>query len=421
MQMPGGLSSDAYVDKRLRPLDSEHYSAAGILPYRRRAAASVELLLPRERPWNSFTQSYDPISWNLFGSKRVPRMERSAETTAVRSFIEAVGQVPGAPSQDDIYSWLPGSFIVWYPMGKFALLVFEVPEDKLTDFTEQYAEHRKVAGTEEFRILPQGIKKWQKQIDGLEWVPASSLVPEPASEVSDLLANILQAPRFREFLDGSFDPSTVWPPLSYEIPRPPSNSSKGKGKSGGKEFMGFHSKAGMMKGYTKGMGDMGNRMDMGMGMTMGDMGRMSMGMGMESSGYGKGSNQFYGKGMGKDYGNMMLPGYSNGMNPSYGTGINMDPSMSMSMYQGKGMLVAPMAFQASYQQNSEDMQRQLYGEQLYILVQNLSPSPYLAQKITGMLLELPQNELVLNLTDAAELQRRVGEAMEVLKEDGVVS
>merc|ERR1719188_214603 len=69
--------------------------------------------------------------------------------------------------------------------------------------------------------------------------------------------------------------------------------------------------------------------------------------------------------------------------------------------------------------NNPEMQRQLYGEQLYMLVQPLSPSPYLAQKITGMLLELPQNELLLNLTNQEELGRRVQEALDVLREDGV--
>mmetsp|Transcript_53574 Transcript_53574/g.120813 ORF Transcript_53574/g.120813 Transcript_53574/m.120813 type:complete len:109 (-) Transcript_53574:124-450(-) len=86
---------------------------------------------------------------------------------------------------------------------------------------------------------------------------------------------------------------------------------------------------------------------------------------------------------------------------------------------GKGMMMGPMMM-PGYEQNSAEMQRQLYGEQLYMLVQPMASSPYLAQKITGMLLELPQNELLLNLTNQEELHRRVTEAMEVLKEDGVM-
>merc|ERR1719174_202757 len=105
----------------------------------------------------------------------------------------------------------------------------------------------------------------------------------------------------------------------------------------------------------------------------------------------------------------------------------------MPAYDGKGGYMAgpmpgpmggpmggPMAMvYPSFDQNSMEMQRQMYGEQLYLMVQPMSPSPYMAQKITGMLLELPQNELMLNLTNQEELRKRVEEAVEVLKEDGV--
>ncbi|CAJ1409860.1 unnamed protein product [Effrenium voratum] len=101
-----------------------------------------------------------------------------------------------------------------------------------------------------------------------------------------------------------------------------------------------------------------------------------------------------------------------------------------SLRYGKGMPMMPMPMQAplpvytappSFQPGSEEMQRQMYGEQLYVLVLPLAPSPYLAQKITGMLLELPENELMMNLTDREELQHRVAEALEVLKADGITS
>merc|ERR1719221_1155069 len=90
---------------------------------------------------------------------------------------------------------------------------------------------------------------------------------------------------------------------------------------------------------------------------------------------------------------------------------------------GKGGGGMPMmggpTFSPMYDQNSAEMQGQMYGEQLYVLVQPMAPSPFLAQKITGMLLELPQNELMLNLTNQVELQRRLQEALDVLREDGV--
>merc|ERR1711862_370954 len=94
----------------------------------------------------------------------------------------------------------------------------------------------------------------------------------------------------------------------------------------------------------------------------------------------------------------------------------------MPMYGAPGPAMAPMApvMYQSYEQNSMEMQRQMYGEQLYLMVQPLSPSPYLAQKITGMLLELPQNELMLNLANPEELHRRVQEAVAVLAEDGIL-
>merc|ERR1740139_510222 len=93
--------------------------------------------------------------------------------------------------------------------------------------------------------------------------------------------------------------------------------------------------------------------------------------------------------------------------------------MPMMYNPGKGMPMMSPMFYPTHDQNSDEMQRQIYGEQLYVLVQPMAPSPYLAQKITGMLLELPQNELMLNLTNQEELQRRVQEALDVLREDGV--
>merc|ERR1712039_107197 len=88
-----------------------------------------------------------------------------------------------------------------------------------------------------------------------------------------------------------------------------------------------------------------------------------------------------------------------------------------------GMPMQPQQFNNPIQQlqeeSSEEMQRQMYGEQLYVSVQQLTPSAYLAQKITGMLLELPLSELFQNLTNQEELHRRVQEAVEVLKNDGL--
>lgn len=348
---PGGLSTDAYVDKCLRPLDAEHYSAAGILPYRR-SGDSVELLLPREQPWNSFTQGYDPVAWNVFGGKRVPRQEHTAMTTAVRNFRECIGQVEGVPDFEALYDMLRSCFVVWYPLGKFAMLAMEVTGDCMSDFPDRFRALRQATGpSAEFVVLPMGIKKYIKQIEDFAWMPSASLVPQSKEEVTDLLANILQVPAFRDFLEGKLDPATAWPQSAGDADAPEDLRQDLKGKAKG-------SWGGKAKGGGKGKGQKGWK--------------------------------------GPSKGNVMR------------------------MYLGKGMPQGPVMY-PPVEQNLAEMQRQMYGEQLYVLVQPLSPSPYLAQKITGMLLELPRNELLVNLTNQEELHRRVQEALDVLREDGIVS
>jgi len=355
-----GVSSDAYVNKILRPIDAENYSAAGLIPYRKKDGV-VELLLGREKPWNSFINAYDPLAWNVFGGKRVTRQERSTHTTAIRCFMEALGEVDGVPSAQGLQAMMENSFFIWYPLGKFALLMVEVTDNSLDDFPEKFAASKQETPHEEFRILPMGVKKWTKQIESLEWVPGSSLTPSPKFEVSDLLGNMLKISKVIDFLNGALVPDQVWPKGSFPAPSfEDDNASgmKGKGKDKG-GYKGDGKSKG--KGGKKGMGKMG------------------------------GGNMYSGKGL--PLIQMQTP---------------------MPMYQ------APTAA-PPFQQGSEDMQRQMYGEQLYVLVLQFSPTPYLAQKITGMLLELPMEELMLNLTDQQELQRRVKEALDVLKEDGITS
>jgi len=366
--LPGGLSSDAYFDKHLRPLDAEHYSAAGIVPYRRKQG-DLELLLPLEKPWNSFTKGYDPIGWNVFCGKRVPRQERSAETTAVRCFLECVGHVDGCPDTEKLYGMTQGSHVLWYPSGKFALLLVEVPDEVMASFPEQFSQAFNQAGpNEEYRILPMGIKKYVKQIEALEWVPTSNLIPETKGEVSDLLNNILRVNGFRDFLCGQFVAPDSNEPMVDCAP-PAENAPKYANEYGGKP-----------EGKGKG----------GKGGGWGGKG-------------GKG-------GSGKDKGGKDKGGWKGQQNKGMGMPF---------AFPGKGGAMGPM-FSPYSDQNSAEMQRQMYGEQLYVLVQPLAPSAYLAQKITGMLLELPQEELMMNLTNQEELHRRVREALEVLKEDGIV-
>jgi len=246
-------------------------------------------------------------------------------------------------------------------MGKFALVIVEVPGDSFSDLPENYAKMKQQSGPqEEYQMLPMGIKKWSKQIDEVKWVEASTLVSEESkAEVSDLFGNILEIGAFRDFLSGSSDPAKALPEGGPVAPPPRREGEKGKGKKGG-----------------KGQGWKGG----------------GKGGGCGPKGYGKGA--MCAKGMGPA---MMYAGAKGGV----------------------GMpVMSPMVY-PSYDNNSAEMQRQMYGEQLYVLVQPMAPSPYLAQKITGMLLELPQNELLLNLTNQEELSRRVREALDVLREDGV--
>ncbi|CAE7442374.1 unnamed protein product [Symbiodinium natans] len=60
---PGGLSSNTYVAKSLRPLDAGRYSAAGLVPYCKRPGG-VELLLAREKPCNSFIRARQDTAAN---------------------------------------------------------------------------------------------------------------------------------------------------------------------------------------------------------------------------------------------------------------------------------------------------------------------------------------------------------------------
>ncbi|CAE7033161.1 pabpc1a [Symbiodinium natans] len=382
---PGGLSSDAYVDKNLRPLDAEHYSAAGLVPYRKRPGG-VELLLAREKPWNSFINAYDPLAWNIFGGKRVSRQERSVEVTAVRCFREAVCDFEAAPTDEVLHNMIPNGFYMWYPLGKYALILVEVEDGSLDDLPEKFAEAKEASpgADSEYRILPMGVKKWKKQIDLLEWVPGEDLAPEAKFEVSDLLSNMLKVAKFLDFLAGRMDPAEIWPKGS-QPQRPILNGDMRKGKGKSKDWGG----PSMDNGY-KGRGKDG------------------WGPG-DSNGYkGKGK-----KGKGKGFGKVAGPAVP------FSQGVPGVPLMQMPPPPPMPVYTAPPP--AAMQPGSEEMQRQMYGEQLYVLVLPLAPSPYLAQKITGMLLELPQNELVLNLTDPQELQRRVEEALEVLKADGVTN
>merc|ERR1719215_2116445 len=119
-------------------------------------------------------------------------------------------------------------------MGKFALVIVEVPGDSFSDLPENYAKMKQQSGPqEEYQMLPMGIKKWSKQIDEVKWVEAATLLSdESKGEVSDLFGNILEIGAFRDFLSGSTDPAKALPEGG---PVAPPRREGGKGGKGGKQ------------------------------------------------------------------------------------------------------------------------------------------------------------------------------------------
>jgi polyadenylate-binding protein len=60
------------------------------------------------------------------------------------------------------------------------------------------------------------------------------------------------------------------------------------------------------------------------------------------------------------------------------------------------------------------MQKQMLGERLYPAVSRLQPE--LAGKITGMMLEMDNSEVLLMIESPQQLQQKVDEAMRVLNQ-----
>jgi polyadenylate-binding protein len=65
-----------------------------------------------------------------------------------------------------------------------------------------------------------------------------------------------------------------------------------------------------------------------------------------------------------------------------------------------------------------EQQKQILGERLFPLVQQQQPE--LAGKITGMLLEMDNSEVLLLLDNQEALDSKVEEAIEVLKQHNVI-
>lgn len=145
---------------------------------------------------------------------------------------------------------------------------------------------------------------------------------------------------------------------------------------------------------------------------MGGRGRMSNG-GAGSRGRGfRGSPG--GRGNGSPGRGRWQPG--RGMGP-FGRGRMggpFDPTMDGMRSNMGGMVSNPAAALASA---PPDQQKIMLGEQLYPLVHSLNSEK--AAKITGMLLEMDNNEVLYLIENTEALQAKVEEAMTVLKEHDI--
>lgn len=360
---PPECTKTAYLDRQLRTVDMEGYSNATLIPYRKTPDGNMELLLTWERPWNALTNSFDTVCWHTMGGKRIMKVEQMVDITAIRCFHEAADafdQDVEMPNVSGMIQLTAEAFVMWYPTGRNAFMIFEVKEGALDDLPQKFTDAKEKAGPQsDFRITAQGVKKWTKQIERLEWVPATDLAPEAAKDCSDLLRNILKIEGFQNFLQGKIDPEKEFP---QGDPADRLNRLSAPDHRGGKPKGGKDSKGKAAKG---------------------------------KSSKGK------------------------GFAPPMAVPPMMGGKPSAPMYP-QPCMAPPMAPVIPEPATDPDMQLQLYGEQLFVLIQPMVPNQYVAQKITGMLLELPTNELLMNLTNHKELSKRVEEAVALLREDGIV-
>jgi len=189
----------------------------------------------------------------------------------------------------------------------------------------------------------------------------------------------------------------------------------GKGKKGkGKGGYGKDMDSADMMGPQQGM--MMNNMNMpGMGMpNMGGMMRPPQMMGMmqppmmckgggQSAGNMKGGMPCMGKGL-------MPPMGPGAMNPMMGMRPNMQMPPMMRPPVNPQQVVAPPI------QMSGPMQKQMLGEKLYPMVAKYQPE--LAGKITGMMLEMDNNELMRLLDSEQQVRNKVDEALRVIQQAG---
>lgn len=397
-----------YIGKYVRDTDAALCKAAGILFYKKGAESkSVDsVLLVKEKPWNTHTKDYDPLALNVMGGKRLSRWEWSPDFTASRTFTEAcAGEIEGVPKGKALGDLCKKGHALWFPAGRYCLYLVEATEggELPKDLNKLFQERRMKRDEEEEikkkeaaeKVGPDGMPattKYMKQVEILDWVKVPTLLENKEHlEFTHLLVSLLELAPFLEFLKGGDLKALAAKAAAEEKELSNFGMPVMKGGKGGGKW-------GKGKGKDFGGGFKGGFMDA---------------MDFQGGKWAKKGSDFKG---GKKAGFVMMDkgGYKG--QPSMGMDMNMysngTPAMGMP---------APVQMMMPFEAASPQMQRQLIGADLFPLVQKQVEKehpPYIVQKITGMLLELPQDELLPLLTNNADLTLRVEEALEVLKQDG---
>merc|ERR1719335_1751788 len=133
---------------------------------------------------------------------------------------------------------------------------------------------------------------------------------------------------------------------------------------------------------------------------MGGMGMGGMGMGMGGMG---------GQQMGMRPGGAR-PGMMPGMMPGMQGGMMRQPMMGAQPRPGADMTASNLA------NAPPGMQKQMLGEKIFPLIARMQPE--MAGKITGMMLEMDNSELLILLESPDQLKMKVDEALRVLEGSG---
>jgi len=358
-------SKDGYFESKLRPEDCEAYSSSGILMYRK-AEKGVEVLLALEKPWNPLVNDYDPLAWNpILGKKTAggPNVEWDSAVTAARNVLEVFGGCEGAPEVGSLQKMCHTSPVLWYPNGRFALYIHEYSSDDGDVFPEAVA---RFAAAKEKGLYPHTpAEEGRVNAKGQPMTKWVKQIEELEWVSGETLVQESTPKPLTDLLKNLVKITSFSEFLTGGVP-PPSPTPPAEGSEGARPKGGKNSKGGGKNkdgGGKKGGGSKGSK--------------------------NKGDNFKGGGGKGKGG----MPPYAFMPPP---------PPMNPQMY--------PI-----------EMQRQMLGEKLYMLVQPMVPTAVVAQKVTGMLLELPMPELMPLLGPGPEernlLQQRVDEAMEVLASD----